>query len=275
MTFNSHKRSDTQSDVIQHRAQSSALSAFDQALLFQRPMIHLNPPRTLGLGFPLSFSHCSQIRRPVFRCVVCGANPKYPDFSKTFEPQNCAVTARQSGFRNCLQTAAADSDLPIGFQPRQKMPTQRATQFQVVNRRIPTVEANKLRIKSTLESLKQHILKVIVLGFPVAVFIKHAIIYRNATLAIGPEQRDQINAAYDLFSLARPMPVNKGVSLRIRFFQCRIVENRNAGVQINLRFRLLPKRPGIGFESLQKPGKSVVRGSIFAIRLDTPGFGYF
>ena len=60
MTFNSDKRSDTKPDVIQYRAQTAALGAFNQALLFQSAMIHLNAPRRFGLRFSLGFGHLSK-----------------------------------------------------------------------------------------------------------------------------------------------------------------------------------------------------------------------
>jgi hypothetical protein len=66
----------------------------------------------------LRFAHFSLVRRPVFRCAVRGANPKHFDFSKSLESANSFVTAAaaaaaQAGFRDCLQFAFADSDLPI------------------------------------------------------------------------------------------------------------------------------------------------------------------
>jgi hypothetical protein len=51
------------------------------------------------------------------------------------------------------------------------------------------------------------------------------------------------------------------------------VEHQNAAVQVNLPLRFLPKRFGIRFKSPEKPGKSVVRGSVFALRLHALGFG--
>ena len=125
MTFISDKCSDAQTDVTQHRAQSSTLGAFNQALLFQRPMVHLDSPRRERKVFPLRFAHLFKTRRPIFRCAVCRANPKYFDPSETFEPTNSSIDARQSGFRDGLQSALVDSDLPICFEPRQKMPAQR------------------------------------------------------------------------------------------------------------------------------------------------------
>lgn len=79
------------------------------------------------------------------------------------------IAAAQCAFRYHLQTAAADSDLPVRFQPGQKMPAQSAAQLQVLNRRIPTIETNKLRIESAFKSLQKHFRKMVVFCFPVAV----------------------------------------------------------------------------------------------------------
>ena len=117
MTFNSHKRSNTKSDVIQYGSQPSALGAFDQALLFKGAMLHLNAPRTFGGDFPLGFSHLLKTCCPVLRCAVCGANPKYFDLPETLEPDDCSITACQSSIRDSLQTASVDVDLAVCFEP--------------------------------------------------------------------------------------------------------------------------------------------------------------
>ncbi len=273
MTFNSHKCPNTKSDVIQHRALAAALSAFNQTLLFQRPMIHLDPPCRFGLDFPFGFSHRSQARRPVFRCAVCGANTKYFDLSKTFEPADCSVAARQSGIGHRLQTTAVDSDLPVRFQARQKMPAQSPNQFQVFDRRIPTVETNKLRVKAALVRLKQHFGEMIVFRFPVAVFIKYAIIYRNDPNAVSPQQSNQVDSIDDGLLLARPMPINKGVKLRIRFLKRRIIQNKDAGVNINLVLASCQSVSASGSRRASKRVKDIVRGSVSALRLNSSGFG--
>ncbi len=88
MTLQPHKRSDTKPDVIQHGAQTAALRAFNQTLLFQSAMIHFNAPRAYGKIFPLHLAHCFKARRPVFRRAVCGKDAKYFDFAKSLEPNN-------------------------------------------------------------------------------------------------------------------------------------------------------------------------------------------
>ena len=44
-------------------------------------------------------------------------------------------------------------------------------------------------------------------------------------------------------------------------------------MQINLRSGFFPQRFGIRFEARQQASKGVVRGSVFALGLDAPGFG--
>ncbi len=151
MAFQAQKRSDTKSNVIHHRTQSAALCSLNQTLLFQRPMIHFNPPCGTSKIFSFSFGHQLETCRPIFRRAVCGEDTKYFDFSKSFEPTQRAVAAAQSGFRNSLKFPARDSDLPVRFQTNQKMPREGANRFQVLDRSIPTVETNKLRIKTAIE----------------------------------------------------------------------------------------------------------------------------
>ncbi len=85
MAFNSDKRSDTQTDVIDDGSPSPDLSAFNQALLFKSAMIHLNAPRRFGLPFPLGLGHLPKARRPVFRRAVCGADAEYLNFAETYD----------------------------------------------------------------------------------------------------------------------------------------------------------------------------------------------
>lgn len=212
-------------------------------------MIQLNPPRRFGLHFAFRLAHCFKARRPILRRAVYGADAEHFDFAETFEPTNCAVSAAQPGLRNGLQTVLVDSDLPVRLQASQKVPAERATEFQVFNRAVPTIKTNQLRVKSALESLKQHFGEVVVLGFPVAVFIKNAIIYRHAPFAVRPEQGNQVDSVDDLFLLSRPMPINEGIKFRKRLLKGRVVKNQNAALEINLRFRFQPKRFGIGFKA--------------------------
>ncbi len=168
MTFQTHKCPNAQSDVIQHRTQPAALCAFNQTLLFQTAMIHFNPPCRESKFLTLRFAHPDKARRPVFRCAVCGANPKYFDFSKSLEPHECPISAAQAGFRDCLQFALTHSDLPIRFEPSQKMPPQSANQFEVFDRSVPAIETNQFGIKAALACLEQHFRKVVIFGFAVA-----------------------------------------------------------------------------------------------------------
>ena len=114
---------------------------------------------------------------------------------------------------------------------------------------------------------------MVVFCFAVAVFIKDAVVNRNDSNAVGPEQSNQVDSIDDFFLLARPMPVNKGVKVGIRFLKRRVIKNKDAALQINLRSGFRPERFGIGFESGKQASKSVVRGSVFALRLNTFGFG--
>src|SRR6185369_1939197 len=108
---------------------------------------------------------------------------------------------------------------------------------------------------------------MLVLSFTVAVFIKHAIINRHTTNAVRPQQSYQIDAFDHFFLLAGPMPIDQSVKRRIRFLECRIIEYQNAPIQIDLRFGLTPEYFRVGFKAQQEAGKSIMRGSVSALRL--------
>ncbi len=168
MTLQPYKCPNAQTDVIHYWAKPSALCAFNQTLLFQAAMIHLNPPRRLCKIFSFRFAHLLKARRPIFRRAVCRAEAEHLDFSKTFEPNHVAAAAKP-GFGDGFQPASVDVDLPVRLQARQKMPVQRTHQLQIFNRSLPAIKTNKFRVKSTLPCGKQHFGKVVVFGFPIAV----------------------------------------------------------------------------------------------------------
>ena len=140
--------------MIQHRAHPTALGAFDQTLLLQTAMIHFNPPRRECQLLAFRFCHSVEVRCPVFRCAVCGTNPKYFDFSKSFEPAGRSISTAQPSQRNGLQFALPDSDLAVCFEPRQKMPPQRAHQFEIFDGSIPAIEAHHFRLKPRSKASK-------------------------------------------------------------------------------------------------------------------------
>ncbi len=236
-------------------------------------MIHLNPPRRERKLLALGCAHFLKARRPVLRCAVCGANPKYFDVSKSLEPAARPVTAAQPGLRNGFQLARADANLAVGFEPRQKMPAQRAHQFQIFNRRIPTVETHQLGIKPALIGFEEHFGEMVIFGFAITVFIKHTVIYRHPAHPIRPQQSNQIDALDHRFLLARPVPINQSVAGRVGFLKGRIIKNQKPSMQVNLRLRLCPQHFRVWFKAQQKSGKSVVRRSVSALRLAQRGFG--
>src|SRR5947208_15114578 len=130
MAFYSQKCSQAQTDMIQDRTHTAALCAFYQTLLFNRSMIHFYPPTCFCLSLAFLFSHFLETGCPIFCRAVCGADAEYFDLSKIFEPDHSSISAAQSGIRDGLQRTSADSNLPILFEPGQKIPTQTETQFQ-------------------------------------------------------------------------------------------------------------------------------------------------
>ena len=68
-------------------------------------------------------------------------------------------------------------------------------------------------MKAALEGFDEHFCEMIVFRFAVAVFVKDAIVCRDAPVAVRPQQSYQIDTINDRFLFARPMPVTQRVKL--------------------------------------------------------------
>src|SRR6478672_5794214 len=79
MPFQPHERPDRHADVVALRPCRPHLRPFHPALLLQRPMVDLDPPRELGVLQPLALAHVEIVRRPVLRVPGWGDNPEYLD----------------------------------------------------------------------------------------------------------------------------------------------------------------------------------------------------
>jgi hypothetical protein len=271
MTFNSQEGSQTQQNMIQARLPATSLRALDQTKLFDSAMILLNSIGLFGEIFALCLRHFSNRSCPMFRAAVLVNCPKHSNQSESLQPENSSRSGNEN-FRDWLESFFIRVHFSIRFQPGQKMPANRAHQFQIFNRRIPAIKTNKSWFKSAIMSLQKHFRKMIVFGFSVGLFIKDSIISWNCPLAISPEQRDQIDAPNYRLMLSRLMPRSQSIMFGKRFIQSRIIQNQNACFFINLCFSFLPERFCIRFKSRQKPSKSIMCRSVPALWLHTSGF---
>ena len=134
----------------------------------------------------LFFRHFKQACCPMFRVAVFVNHPKHFDKTESLQPSNPSGSGNEN-LRNWFESFFVRIDFSICFQTSQKMAAQRATQFQIFKRRISTVKTNQSGRKSASVSFQRHLLKMIVFGFAVGVFIKNSIITRNRPVAISPK----------------------------------------------------------------------------------------
>lgn len=147
MTFDSQKCAQTQTDVIKARLAATHLPPLNQTKLLDAAMILFDLPTIRSIFDAFKITDLDFITRPMFRCAVCGCQAKHFNESKIFEPNNFSLL-RNLNERDRPQTCSVRINQAIRFQSGQKMPTQRARQFQIFNRPIPTVETNYFGIKA-------------------------------------------------------------------------------------------------------------------------------
>lgn len=147
MTFDAQKYPQTRTDMIMPRLATTHLPAFDQTKLLQSAFdCSICRQKEAYLTRP-KLAHFNLIGRPMFRCAVCGFNPKHSNESEIFEPNNFSLVGNRNR-TNPLQTCSVRINQAISFQSGQKMPAQRAAQFQILPTGIPTVKTNHLRIRA-------------------------------------------------------------------------------------------------------------------------------
>ena len=121
--------------------------------------------------------------------------------------------------------------------------------------------------KSAIMRLKKHLGKMIVLGFTISVFSKNSIITRRRTITVSPKQSNQIEPGNDFAVFTGIMPINQIISFRIRFIKSRIIQNKDALIDVNLRSGFLPERFGIRFKPGKQASKSIRLWSAATFRL--------
>src|SRR5947209_5837913 len=203
MTLYSEKRTQAALDVIAPSATRAHLRSFNQAELLDAAMIVLNRPRVASPFDSLQIAHLDMIGRPPFNVAVCGNYLEDAHQAIAFEPDNTATLANLD-CADGTQALSIGIDFAVRFQTSQPDPVKRANQLQVIKARIPAIEDHASGLKATLVSFFHHCREVIVLGQRVFLLVKDAIVNRHVTVAIGPEQSDQVDACDHLMVLARP-----------------------------------------------------------------------
>ena len=114
---------------------------------------------------------------------------------------------------------------------------------------------------------------MIVFGQIVPGLVVKPVVHRHVAVALGPQQRDQVDALDHRVMLARPVPLDQRDFLSIRFVQRRIIDHQHPTVPLNLSGGFPPERRGIRFQAVQQPGEGIMGRHRAPLRLHPRRFG--
>src|SRR5205085_9824504 len=152
--------------------------------------------------------HLKLVGRPPFNRAVCGNYLEYTDQTIAFEPDDSTALINLDT-ADGTQSSAVRIDFAVTLQTGQPNPLKRANQFQVLKARIPAIKDYTLRRKATRVSRFDHRREVLVLVHRVLLLVKNAIVNRDVTITISPEQSNKVDAGNNPVMLARPMANNQ------------------------------------------------------------------
>jgi hypothetical protein len=150
------------------------------------------------------------------------------------------------------------------------MPLQRANQLEVVQTAVPTVQTDALGLQTPLLGRTQQVAKQVVLAVAIVDLIVKAVIAEDVSVAVGPQQRQQVDAFDGAAVLARPVPAHQVHVAGIRFIQGGVVENQDAVVAAQLLLGFTPEGFGVWLLAGQQSREGVVRR---LLGLDASGLG--
>lgn len=266
MMLKSQERSQRQPDVIALRSRLARLASFDSAKLLDAPMIGLYGPRHILKLHALKLTHFQFVGRPVFNVAVLGHELEYFDETVSLQMKHGAGLSNLD-FADPAVALAVGINLPITLELRQPEPPQIANDFEVIEAPVPAIEQDTGGLEASLFSGKQHLAKMIILRRPICRLVKEAIVTRNVTVAIGPQKRNQINAAHDFAMFARPMAADEFNLFGVLLVERRIIQDQYASVQFNLMTGFLPEVFAIGVDAQQQAVDGIVSRRVILVWL--------
>src|SRR5205085_7107119 len=143
----------------------------------------------------------------------------------------------------------------------------------VLKARIPAIKDYTLRRKAPRVSRFDHRREVIVLGHRVLLLVKNAIVNRDVTITISPEQSNKVDAGNNPVMLARPMANNQLHLPGIWLVQSRVVYDQNTLVQAYLALGFRPKGCGVRLKSVQQASERIMGWCLLFVALYFSRFG--
>ncbi len=264
--FEAQKGPDGQTYMIALRPRGADLRAFHPTELLETPMVGLDRPNLSRPCLLLGVAHLHMIGRPVLRVTVWGDDPKHLDQPIAFQMDNAAIRANgHLGYWAIPRAIRINK--PIGLELRQPMPAIAANELEVRQATVATVERDHAWRESTLLCRGEHRSKMVVFRGAIRRFIVEAVVAGDASIAITPQQRYEIDAADHAVMLARPVPPDKFDGTCVGLVQRRIINDEHPCVQGNLLLGLGPEPCWVWLQPMQQAGDRIMRWCVSALCL--------
>ena len=112
---------------------------------------------------------------------------------------------------------------------------------------------------------------MVVLGLAVFGLVVEPIIAWGLAVAIGPDQRDQIDPPDDRLVLARPVAADQFDLRGIGLVQGRVIQDQDTALAVDQRSSLLPQGLRVGLDPVQQSSEGVVGRGLTRVGLHGGG----
>jgi len=262
MDFQSQESPQCKPDVIALRSPASRLASLNAAKLLDASMKVLYRPGFLRILHPHKVTHLQIIGCPVLNVSICGDCLEDFDQPILLEMHDPATLSYLYLANGSIATAVR-VHLSVLFQAGQPNPIERADQLEVISAAIPAIKDHTSGMEASLTRYGKHLLKVIILGQPVSGLVVDSIIARYMTVAIAPQQSDEIDAANHILMLTRPVTADQFNLAGVRLVQSRIIKDEDARVNRDLQTGFTPQLFAAWLKALQQASERIVRSRVF------------
>src|SRR6185437_11819808 len=203
MDLQAQKGTQRQTDMVALRPHRPRLATLDLRTLLDPPMVVLDRPTVLRVLLPRQSRHGQVTAGPVSNVTVWGDDLEYLDQSVARQP-DLRSGGGNVGVPHRSRSLTVTIDQAVGFQPRQPGPAEMTQQLEVVQTAVPTVKQHAARLKAACVGGVEHVAEMIVLGVSVRLVVD-AVVAGNVAVAVGPQQRHQVDALDDGVMFTRPV----------------------------------------------------------------------
>jgi len=202
MDLQTQKRSYRQPNVVALRPRRTCLATLDFGTLLDATMVVLDGPTVLRVLLSRQVRHRQVAGRPVSNVAVWGDDLEYLDQPVTGQPDFGSRGGNLGSVQRPRPLTVA-VDQPIALQACQPLPAQGAQALEVFQAAVPAIEDHATRLETPPVGVLQHKAEVVILG-DLGVMVD-AVVAGDMAVAVGPQQRHEVDALNNGMVLARPV----------------------------------------------------------------------